>query len=447
MSDSPKKDTRARSAQRSRKALDKAMALMNVQSSKPSKSMVGKLSAGVSGFFSSSGKSKKGGLLQQAAASAKFPTAAASKGYESVGDEGVNDVDTDTDTDDEYEDPRLRVRQLLGASSGRIVKSVMAQPSAIKKHIKAHADLIADRERQRMDDLKASRAERAKELELDRRNRQEKWLRRQGHGTTPEDDTELQLRLMQEEERRQALKGKKLQDFDAPWHTNTLAGISQVLGELEAEDAPQDGGLPPLTGGKDDEEEDNEARAKAEAEEEIAAEGSSSAVARRADAAGDAVPLPDYMSRADNILSSADATAPLTPWSMAALPDQQVNDDAAAVPYGSQKQKAEENESWMDMLERTKRSLHRDRDKSRQKARTAVGLTSSATTADQYVVGEEEDGPAAVRQDRAASSAEEHRRLPKSEREWSFVPRQKVRNDVLLLAQRTAKKSARGKKK
>jgi hypothetical protein len=409
---------RSRSVSHSSKRLGQAKALMNAASDTAAggsrTSVVGKLSAGVSGFFSA-GKSKKGALQHDS--SAKFPTSgrsasSKSKPYESVGDE------EDDDDDDEFEDPRVRVRQLLGASSGRIVKSVMAQPSAIKKHIKAHADLIAEKERQRLDDMKSARAERAKELELERRKRRERWLRRQGQATTPADDTELQLRLMQEEERRLALTAKRLQDFDAPWHTNTLAGISQVLGELEAEDTSQP--VPPPL----DDAEEASAQFKAEGE-----------FARLTVAETG----PDYMCRADDILSNADGKAPLTPWSIAALPDQQLDDDAEAVPYGSQKKKAEENESWADMLERTKRSLRRDRDKSRQKARKAVGLTSSTFASDQHQLDAEDEGPVSVRQDRAASSAEEHRMLPKSEREWSFVPRQKVRNDVLLLAQRGGK--------
>ena len=393
-------------------------------------SVVSKLSAGVSGLFSRSSSRRQDA---QAGKPAKFSST--SDLSSKVKERKI--VEDDDEDDDEFEDPRLRVRQLLGASSGRVVKSVMAQPSAIKKHIKAHADLIAEKERNRMEELRLARAERAKEMELERQKRHEKWLQRQGQVTKQEDDTEARLRIAQEEERRNAMKTKTLQDFDAPWHTNTLAGISQVLGELEAENAlpshPLDQPRPPVA--------IEETAAKLEAGED------SSRLTAATSASHGSIPRPEYMDRADEVLSSAAGKSPLTPWSMAALPDHEINDDAKAAPYGSRKQKVEENESWADMLERTKRSLHRDRDKSREKTRRAVGLTSPLLDNEQ-IESREDEGPMTVRQDRAASSSEEHRRLPKSEREWSFVPRQKVRNDVLLLAQRTARKQAnRGKKK
>ena len=173
-----------RPSSRSSKRIDKAKALMNLasgdlKSGASRKSVMGKLSGGISEFFSQ-GKSKSGASFRKAASlkspARERPQPASYKGYESLGE--AEDDDEDDDEDDEFEDPRLRVRQLLGASSGRVVKSVMAQPAAIKKHIKAHADLIAEKERQRLDDLRAARAERARELEQERQERQERWLRR-----------------------------------------------------------------------------------------------------------------------------------------------------------------------------------------------------------------------------------------------------------------------------
>jgi len=198
---------------------------------------------------------------------------------------------------------------------------------------------------------------------------------------------------------------------------------------LEAEDNAPESGPPPL--------DDDEDPARVEAESDMMREGTAAASVTASE------PRPGYMNRADEILSGAAGNVPLKPWSMAALPDQKVDEEAESASYGSEKQKTEEHESWADMLERTKRSLHRDRDKSREKARRSVGLGAAATGAGSEGLEGDHDGegPKSVRQDRAASSAEEHRRLPKSEREWSFVPRQKVRNDVLLLAQRTAKKA------
>ena len=122
----------------------------------------------------------------------------------------------ETPDEDEFDDPRMQMRQLLGETSGRRVKSVMASPDNIKSLIKDHKNVLDLKEKQKLGELAVKREQRMLQLEKDRQKRKKGWEGRNGKGGKKKDEQDEEyLAIMQmEEAMRLAAKGRNLDDYD-----------------------------------------------------------------------------------------------------------------------------------------------------------------------------------------------------------------------------------------
>lgn len=298
--------------------------------------------------------------------------------------------------EEDFTDPRLLVRQLLGEGAGRRVKSVMASPESIRGLINDHKSLIELKEKQALGELAVKREQRALKLEKERLKRKTRWQAKYSVKEDAVNNEEYLAVIEEEERRRQAIKGRTIADYDVVWHTATL-GSTLGVNDYETRTWGNLGlrQVDPSVDGKEN--------------------------------------LEIPQNTAEEVLSGT-----LTPWSVCTLPEQHRHAEGEMLPYGSDKQHREEGETWSEIFERANISLKKDRNVARARVRAKLGFAPELKLEEVPLATEDfSQIPTALRQDRFASSAEEHQRLPYDERKWSFIPRQRVRLDVLAMAGRT----------